>query len=83
MGLRRPWETRMEGAKVGDKLQFRPGPKLAEEPKLPPDAIGTVTAQYEAVPRPGRVWIDVDFGPETGFLWSVDGAEFEVVQGHG
>jgi hypothetical protein len=71
----------MEELKVGDQVRFRAGSGLPNDCLLPPDAIGTVTARYEAVPRPGRIWIDVDFGP-AGVLWSVDAAEFEVVQGH-
>jgi hypothetical protein len=68
----------MEGLKVGDKVTFRPGTALPEDWQLPADAIGTVKARYDSVPGANRTWIDVDFGPELGFLWSVDAANFDV-----
>jgi hypothetical protein len=37
-----------------------------------------VKARYDSVPGARRTWIDVDFGPELGFLWSADAADFEV-----
>jgi hypothetical protein len=69
----------MQGVKIGNRVRFRPGSDLPGGWKLPADAIGTVFARHDAIKRPGRIWLDLDFGPAGGFLWSVDATDFERV----
>jgi hypothetical protein len=65
---------------VGDEVCIRNGSRLAEDWELPAGAVGRVTECRKVPNSPGHLWIDVDFGRETGFLSTVDAEEFELAR---
>ncbi len=60
---------------IGDKVRFRLRSRIPREWGVPAGAVGKVFACYKGLGST-QLLLDVDFGADLGFLWSLPASDF-------